>query len=70
MICYFQKDLKPSIKIEIEQQDGETVNFEAIIQRVINTEAKLSLKSNIIVQDLDIRYPQNYCSSNNIALKV
>lgn len=54
MICYFQKDLKPSIKIEIEQQDGETVSFEAIIQRVINTKAKLSLKSNIIIQDIDI----------------
>ena len=31
MICYFQKGLKPSIKVEIEQQDREIIDFEEIV---------------------------------------
>ena len=28
MICYFRKGLKPSIKVEMEQQDREPIDFE------------------------------------------
>ena len=31
MICYFRKDFKSFIKIEIEQQDRESVNFEEMV---------------------------------------
>ena len=46
------------------------MNFEEIVQRAINAKAKASLRSIIMVQNLDIRCPQNYHSSNNIALKM
>ena len=70
MICYFWEGLKPSIKVEMKQQDRKSVNFEEIVQRAVNAEAKAGLKSTIMVQDLDIYCFQGYCLSNNIALKV
>ena len=70
MICYFREGLKLSIKIEIEQQDQESVNFEEIMQKTINAEAKVGLRSSTMVQDLDIYYSKSHCPSNNIATKV
>ena len=31
MICYFREGLKPSIKVEIEQQDRESIDFEEMV---------------------------------------
>ena len=31
MICYFRESFKPFIKIEIKQQDQETINHEEIV---------------------------------------
>ena len=70
MICYFQEDLKLSIKVEMEQQDREFVNFEEMVQKAVNAEAKAGLRSTIMVQDSDIRCPQGYCPSKNTASKV
>ena len=57
MICYFREGLKPSIKVEIEQQDREAIDFEEIVQKVVNAEAKASLRSSAMVRDSDIRCP-------------
>ena len=70
MICYFWESLKPSIKVEIGQQDRESINFEEMVQKAINAEAKASLKSTIMIQDSEICCFQGYCSSNNIAPKM
>ena len=70
MICYFRKGLKPSIKIMIEQQDWEYVNFEEIILKAVNAEAKAVLRSSTMVQDLDIRCLRGHHPSNSTASKV
>ena len=70
MICYFWKKRKLSIKVEIKQQNQEFVSFEDMMQRAVNVEAKAGLKSNIIVQDLDICCSRGYHLSNIIAAKV
>ena len=70
MICYFRKGLKPSIKIEIEQQDQESMNFEEMVQRTVNAKANTGLRSSTMIQDLDIRCPKGHYSSNSTALKV
>ena len=70
MICYFQESLKPSIKIEMEQQDWESVSFEEMVQRAVNVEAKAGLRSTIMIQDLDIRCLWDHHPSNNTASKV
>ena len=46
------------------------MNFEEIVQRAVNTEAKAGLKSSIMVQDLDIRCLRNYRIFNSSASKV
>ena len=45
MISYFRESLNPSIKVEMEQQDREFVNFEEMVQKAINAKAKAGLKS-------------------------
>ena len=70
MIYYFREGLKPSIKIEIKQQDRESINFEEIVQRAVNTEAKASLRSSTIVQNSDIRCPRGHRPSNSTISKV
>ena len=49
MICYFREDLKLSIKVKIEQQDWESVNFEEIVQKAVNVEVKAGLRSSTMV---------------------
>ena len=70
MIYYFREGLKPSIKFDMEQQDRETMDFEEMVQRVVNAEAKAGLRSGAMVWDSDIRCPQGHCPFNSIALKV
>ena len=70
MICYFRESLKPSIKVEMEQQDRESVNFEEMVQRAVNAEAKAGLRSTTMVRDSDIRCLQGYHPSNNTTSKV
>ena len=70
MICYFQEGLKPSIKVEMEQQDRESVNFEEMVQKAINVEARAGLRSTTMVQNSDICCPRGHRLSNNTTSKV
>ena len=70
MICYFWKNFKPSIKVEMDHKDQKVVNFKEMVQKVNNTKAKASLKSNTIIRDLNIYYSRSYRLSNNFAAKV
>ena len=46
------------------------MNFEEMVQKIVNAKSKAGLKYIIMIRDLDICYSQDYCPSNNIALKV
>ena len=70
MICYLWEDLKPSIKVKIEQQDQKSINFKEMKQKVVNTEAKTGQRSSTMVRDLDIYCPKSHHSFNNTASKV
>lgn len=70
MIYYFREGLKLSIKIKIEQQNQESVSFKEMLQRAINIKAKTSLKYNIIIRDLDIRWSRNHGFSKTTVSKV
>ena len=54
----------------MKQQDRESVNFEEIVQKTINVEAKVGLKSIIMVRDLDIHCFQGHYPSKNTVSKV
>ena len=70
MICYFREGLKPSIKVEIEQQDWEVIDFEEMMQRAVNAEAKAGLRFSAMVRDSDIRCSRGHRPSNNTVSKV
>ena len=54
----------------MEQQDRESMNFEEMVQKIINAVAKASLRSSTMVRDSDIRCSRSHCPSNNTAAKV
>ena len=70
MICYFWEGLKSSIKVEIEQQNRASTSFEEIVQRMVNAEAKTSLRLSIMVQDADFCYPRGHRLSQNTSTKM
>ena len=70
MICYFRKSLKPSIKVKIELQDQESIDFEEMVQKAVNTEVKAGLRSSTMVRDLDAHCPRGHRPSHNTFCKV
>ena len=70
MICYFWEGLKPFIKIEIESQDRESLDFEKMVQRAVNSEAKASQRSRTMVLELDAHCPRGHRSSHSTSSKV
>ena len=70
IICYFRKDLKPFIKVEMEQQNQESMDFEEIMQRVVNAEAKAGLRSSTIVRDSDACCSRGHRPSHNTSSKM
>ena len=70
MICYFREGFKPSIKVEIKQQNRESIDFEEMLQRAANAEAKAGLRSSTMVRKSDARCPRGHRPSHNTSLKV
>ena len=57
MIRYFWEGLKPSIKVKKEQQNRVSTSFKEMMQKTVNVEAKVCLRSSTMVQDLDVHCP-------------
>ena len=70
MIRYFREGLKPSIKVEMEQQDRALTSFKEMVQKAVNAEAKAGLRSSIMVRDVDSRCPRGHRPSQNTSTKV
>ena len=70
MIYYFRESLKPSIKVEIEQQDRESTNFKEMVQKAVNAKAKAGLRSSTIVRGSDARCSRGHRPSHNTFSKV
>ena len=70
MIRYFWEGLKPSIKVEIEQQNRASTSFEEMMQRAINAEAKAGLRSSILIRNADSRCLRDHRPSQNTSTKV
>ena len=70
MSRYFWEGFKPSIKVEIEQQDRALTSFEKMMQRAINAKAKVGLRSSTMVWDSDVRCPKGHRPSHNTSSKV
>ena len=44
MICYFRKGLKPSVQAEMQQRGQELDNFEELMQKAVDAEAKAAFR--------------------------
>ena len=70
MICYFREGLKPFIKVEMEQQNRECIDFKEMVQRAVNAEAKAGLKFSTMIRESDGCYPRGHRPSHNTSAKV
>ena len=53
MIWYFQKGLRPSLRVEIEQRGRKLNSFEELVEKAVDKEAKATLR------------PHSYTCENN-----
>ena len=70
MIRYFWEGLKPSIKVEMEQQDRASTSFKEMVQKAVNVEAKTGQRSSTMVRDLDARCLRGHHPFHNTSSKV
>ena len=70
MICYFLENLKLSIKVKIEHQNWEFIDFEGMVQKAVKAEGKAGLRSSAMVWHLDIRCPRGHRPSNSNTSKM
>ena len=54
----------------MEQQDRESMDFEEMVQRAVNAEAKAGLRSSTMVRESDARCPRGHRPSHNTSSKV
>ena len=58
------------MKVEIEQQNQEPMDFEEMVQKTVNAKAKVGLWSSTMIQDSDARCLRDYCPSNSTVSKI
>ena len=54
MVRYFEKDLEPSIKAEIDQDATHLDNYEELIAKAVRVKAKAGLRPSFYVRETDI----------------
>lgn len=50
---FFRKDLKPSIKVQMEQQSQKLDSWTEIIEKTVDAMAKTSLQPALFIQEID-----------------
>ena len=70
MIYYFREGLNSFIKVEMEQQDRESMDFEEMVQRAVNAKIKAGLRSSTMVRESDAHCPRGHRLSHNTSLKL
>ena len=54
MVRYFEEDLKPSIKAEMDQDTTHLDDYEELIAKVVRAEAKAGLQPSFYMRETDI----------------
>ena len=70
MVWYFEKDLKPSIKAEVDQDAIHLEDYEELIRKAVRNEAKAGLWPSSHMQDIDILVLQGSWPAYTTAHKV
>ena len=54
IVRYFEKDLKPSIKAEIDQEHSQLINYEELIAKAVRAKARADLRPSSYVRETDL----------------
>ena len=65
LICHFWKDLKPSIRGQMEQLDKELDIWDVLISKAIAVESKTGLQPSYLIQDMDSHCLHSNWSAHN-----
>ena len=69
MIRYFREGLKPSVRAEMEQRSRKLDNFEELVQKTVDVEAKAALQPRFATRETDQHYPQGTRLANSTNTK-
>ena len=69
MLRYFREGLKPSILAELEYRDLKLESFDQMIKKVINAEAKSTLRPRSSTKEMDPNCPQGSRLANSTVAK-
>ena len=69
MLKYLRKGLKPSISAELEHWDLELENFDQIVKKAVNVEAKLDLRPGSSTKEMDQNCPWGSWLANSTIAK-
>ncbi len=59
-ICYFQKELRPSIRVQLDHQWRVLDGWEEVVEKAGNIEAKANLQPPFYIRDIDARCPKSH----------
>ena len=70
MVRYFEKDLKPSIKAEMDQDATHLDDYEELVAKAVRAEAKAGLRPSFYVREADLQVLQGNRPTHTTAHKV
>ena len=70
MIRYFEKGLKPSIKVKIDKDDSQLVNYEGLVTKAIKAKAKIGLQPSYYFWETDLNCLQKNWPAHTTTHKI
>ena len=70
MVRYFEEDLKPSIKAEIDWDDSQLIDYKELVAKAVRVEAKAGLRPCSYMRETDLSYLQGNWPAHTTAHKV
>ena len=70
MVIYFEKDLKSSIKAEMDQDATHLDNYKELVAKAVKAEAKAGLQPSFYVRETDIQVLRGSQLTHTTAYKV
>lgn len=70
MVRYFKESLKPSIKVEINQDATQLDTYEKLVAKVVKAKAKAGMQPGLYIQETDLNCPQKNQLGHTMAHKI
>ena len=70
MVRYFEEDLKPSIKAEMDQKASHLVDYKELVAKAVRAEVKAGLRPSFYVQETDQQVTQRNRPVHTNAYKI